>query len=1211
MTKFDEVRPFEGLDTPIAARHELRQMFKRWLWRSHHARFVLEHEEVIDELCLLELSQHYRLEYSGATENSIKVWNESKQRVANGDSTFEDLVHMGWVNFDGARWVMPGVPLGTLAMIAFPSLNTKAFLTGFSKINLVEKTGNVPLEAQALASQILTKGWLDGHIPTKDPEWLAGRLWERLCPKPLPHATIDGQNTAQAEISVTIEPNGVSEFPEAETSAIDRAFLEWSAWCKVLGCGAKWSIGWSAIEKQYCREAAHRVLKRQTLWGTWDDDVARYTDVLEKTYAISPDKLRFANTPRQVAPSSLVVRKKWLSLPEVEHLIMGRLGWSTVEFAFALLNSELEETDIGSGVMDTATNVISFANDHPMALQHLLLKVSAVPALMVDMLLNPRTACLAVRLIIEWQHEGNRHSDRVVSREAQVKAFAIHDALSILAHQLNRETLDLDECAALITWCYADTTNNKVTADSNRLVARQILGMFVRRSDEIQSALLKKLVDQAAYKGNVSQAIFAGVLNGLDCLSKVPNTLAFPIVALYTKFAGDMQLDWTDVSSLSAKLAARLVAISFGQTASDRDALLVPFDSANLLRAAPDEQKPSLRSSIARTLRSHVRLLARAVAGWPDSSIPTELYEALLTLISRSVIDHTEKGRVGALTDRYSPILIFAQEDGSPAQDIAAAWRRLSEGHQDALLQALAVSDDPVLLAEICQHLPSAAKSSIRARLRQLKPEEASELWTWPELQHRIQSLVAAGEYGLAREHLNEAVHGLASAPQEFQLAIFGLELQLLMAEKNWVAVEDAVVPSTLNEITARQALNLLDFYKATSQLLRPDGNLKIARSILQRLAAVPGAPSAYKENVYAVAIREILGPTLQPLTDEGKVIGESLLAEINADVAVNEKLARSSLLANRALLLLALERPEEALESVAARRRGQRSLDLELIAIHAKSKMGFQSEAMAILNSAIDEFGLNDQLIAAKEELETGQILPSVASVSNAGDTILSIRAALQQLTELLPSQVGDLLGPPGDKLQGYLTRIVSRALAALQHMAAMLRNRKDQKNEAKFENDLNTAVREVLTGYLNVVKWNVADQSLGGSTSNGNPGERDAVIRVSGHEISIYEALVCSNLDKAYTKKHFDKLLSYGVCDIYFHVTYSYAEKIETLLNYVRQMLEYEAPAGLKYQKCELLGPPDHETCGYIATYSAGHRDVTVVFFIVDLKVRKQLSC
>jgi len=71
---------------------------------------------------------------------------------------------------------------------------------------------------------------------------------------------------------------------------------------------------------------------------------------------------------------------------------------------------------------------------------------------------------------------------------------------------------------------------------------------------------------------------------------------------------------------------------------------------------------------------------------------------------------------------------------------------------------------------------------------------------------------------------------------------------------------------------------------------------------------------------------------------------------------------------------------------------------------------------------------------------------------------------------------------------------------------------------------------VREVLGARLAVAKWDVADQSLGGATENGNPGKRDAVIRASGQEISIYEALVCSGLDRTNIKKHFDKLLSYG---------------------------------------------------------------------------------
>lgn len=48
-----------------------------------------------------------------------------------------------------------------------------------------------------------------------------------------------------------------------------------------------------------------------------------------------------------------------------------------------------------------------------------------------------------------------------------------------------------------------------------------------------------------------------------------------------------------------------------------------------------------------------------------------------------------------------------------------------------------------------------------------------------------------------------------------------------------------------------------------------------------------------------------------------------------------------------------------------------------------------------------------------------------------------------------------------------------------------------------------------------------------------------------------------------------------------------------------------EYEAPSDLTYLRCEYLGPPDYETCGYVATYRIDHREVSVVFLVVDLKL------
>ncbi|BDC83294.1 hypothetical protein [Aeromonas hydrophila] len=1206
MVGIEVVRPLEGMWAPLQARIELRQMFGRWLSQSQHSRPICWQNGIVDELSLLDLCQHYRLEYPGGAEDVVKNWDESEQRIAEGGPTFDELARLGWVFFDGCRWCMQSAPLGSSSHITYPTPSTKTFLTNLGKVRLVAKTDQPSPSAKALAAKILSENWLERHIPTRDPDWLVGRLWERFCTNIQLYSADNIYNVTQAATSAENEVSGYFILPEADADAVDRAFLEWSAWCSVLDGVSRWNIGWGPTEMRYCREAAQRVLERQTLWGTWDNDVSRYIDVLEKTFAIPQDQLRYCRALRGVHLRALVSRADWLKWPDVEYLMMSRLCVSTVSFAFDLLCSELEMTDIGPSIKPVAETVLSFAANHPIALQKLLLRVDAVPALLVDMLMHQSSACLAAKLVIEWQLGLGRNSDRNVSRETQTKAFAVQDSLSLLAYHLREGTLDIEEYASLITWCYTSSTGSgRAVADSRKPSGRQLLGMLAREREELQSAVLQHLVSLMTYENNVPRACFTGVLEGLNCLLKAQIRDTRSIVTLYSKFAQELNLDWTDAPGLSAELAARLVATAFTQAKPDRDALLVPFDSAKLLRETSDGKRLTLTSSIARTMRQHVRLLARAVVGWSDGTVPKELCDALQTLISRSAIEHAEKGRVGALTDRYSPSRFLGREEGSPAQDLAAAWRRLDSRNQEAILQSLAQSDDPVLLAELSQHLPAAAKPCIQSRLRQLKPGEASTPWTWPEIQRRIESLLAAGEYGLAREHLDEIEPHLFGAPQEFRLGFFSLGLQLLLQEKNWIALDGMVVPSTLNEFTKQQAQEQLDFYSATSQLLRPSGNLAGARAVLERLSASPSAAYTYKENFFAVAIQQLLGPNLHPLTGTDKVTGEGLLVEINAMVTMAERQASSSLLTNRALLLLALQRPEDALDSVAARRRETPNPNLELITVLATVEMGRREEAMAILDAAITEFGADDRLIGIKSNLEAGIPAASITSPSIIVDTISSIRSALQQLTELQPSEVGEVLCPSGDGAIGYLTRQVSRAVAALQHMAAILRDRKKPQDKAKYEDDLNTAVREVLGARLAVVKWDVADQSLGGVTSNGNPGERDAVIRVSGQEISIYEALVCTRLDRTNLKTHFDKLLSYGVCGIYFHVTYSYMKKLKPLFDYVRSMLEHEVPPGLTYLDCKSLGPPDYETSGYIATYRADHREIAVVFLIVDLNV------
>ncbi|HCT5890764.1 hypothetical protein OW959_22745 [Klebsiella pneumoniae] len=1212
MTGFDDIRPIEGMWNPNAVRGELRRVFVRWLSHFNNEPTVQSNEESVDELSILKLSQHYRLECPGSRENIASLWNTSIERIDDGGPVFDELQRLGWIRFDGCSWVMSPVPPGSYSTIDYPSQSTKTFLLGLCKPQFVPKTATTPPDVQELANTISTQLSRTSHVSVNNVDTVLGDLWKRLCPAPLIIDEGERSNNLEKDEMDEGVKHDPSEFLTAHNASVDQAFAEWSAWCSVFGGYGKWYMQWDATEKQYCREAAYRTLDRQELWGSWFNDLESYTSVLKNTFAIPNDKLAYMLNHFDMPPETLVERVDWLSSRGIEQIMMERLfmhhdGPCGVSFAYNLLCSELEKTELDSNLSSKISAFLKFALGHPMAFQKLKIQLYFEPALSVDMLMHSKTVCMMAKILIEWAANSGGYNERIKRREAQTQAFVVEDALSFIAYHMNEGHVDAKEYAALITWCYTGNVQiGHAPTDSRRYIGRQLVGLLTKLSHDTQSLVLDKMLTQSSYINNVPRACFAAVLDVLNFLPHISGHACLPIVELYSKFARDRHLEWTDAAGLDPTLAMRLVATAFAQDEPHRNALLIPFDSIKILRDTSAEDKVSIRFSVGKTLRVHIRLLARAITGWHAETVPSELYDALKLLSSRSVIDHEEKGRVGALTDRYSGNLFMAGEEGSPAFDLAGAYLKLDSQQKKDLLQIFMQCDDPVFLAELSQYLPFVERQNIHERLQQLKPDDASTTWTWAEIQHRIESLLAVDEVKLAREYYNDIEYDLNRAPSQFRLVFFGIQLQLIMKEKNWEFLDSIIVPAELKGAAEGQAKNLLEFYRATSQLQRPNGDLTSAKMGLQKLASLPNASFAYKENLFAVAIQQLFGATIQPLQGENKIAGEILLAEINAEIDAGENRVSNNLFANRALLLIGLKRPDEALNSLRKLRNDISSPDLENIAVLAKYEMGHKGEAMAMLDAALEKYGDNANLQNLKRDLASGEAILSVASATEVFDSLVPIRNALQQLCELLPSQVGDVLGPPGKGVRGYLVRQVARAVSSLQHMASILRDKKNEEDEERFEDDLNTAFREVLGASLAVAKWDVADQSLGGQTAKGNPGERDAVIRVAGQEIAIYEALVCSGLNKTTIKSHFDKLIGYGVCDVYFHVIYSYTNAIKPLLDYVKEMFEGDAPSNLTYISSESLMPPDYEISGYMARYLVDHREIAVIFMVADLKVR-----
>jgi hypothetical protein len=93
--------------------------------------------------------------------------------------------------------------------------------------------------------------------------------------------------------------------------------------------------------------------------------------------------------------------------------------------------------------------------------------------------------------------------------------------------------------------------------------------------------------------------------------------------------------------------------------------------------------------------------------------------------------------------------------------------------------------------------------------------------------------------------------------------------------------------------------------------------------------------------------------------------------------------------------------------------------------------------------------------------------------------------------------------------------------------------------------EDDLTAVIRELLLSRLDFLRWSGPDQSKGGVTPRGNPGERDLMIMRGSTILAVIEAVICCDpihrqSVQGNLRKHFRKLLAYGTCRLFLHLTY-----------------------------------------------------------------------
>lgn len=84
---------------------------------------------------------------------------------------------------------------------------------------------------------------------------------------------------------------------------------------------------------------------------------------------------------------------------------------------------------------------------------------------------------------------------------------------------------------------------------------------------------------------------------------------------------------------------------------------------------------------------------------------------------------------------------------------------------------------------------------------------------------------------------------------------------------------------------------------------------------------------------------------------------------------------------------------------------------------------------------------------------------------------------------------------------------------------------------------------------------------------------------------------------------KSHFQKLLAYSTCRLFFHLTYAYIENPASILEHLRQVAEKEAPSGFIYLRSEDIAFTDSRPTGFVARYAAEFGETKVIFLVLDM--------
>jgi len=1168
---------------PAETRRILRDRFARYLPVTQSGAALPNKGVLLRDELLLTLLLNLRPVFEGDADRARAIYDAGLAKNP-GAPSFDEAIADGWFRIVWGRVAAPfeldqrarAAPADT--MTALNALLKKRFEESF----VVSDTAKSDPELADLAGRIERRDTAPDALSSQDPEWVAARLWDRALTDSTSHA---------AELRLWVDRWRLLGWPSLLAHKV-----------------------WSEAAANAFRETALAVLASEPGLAGWDDTRAGFIRQISLRTG-QPSASAESHIPP--LPATLLDRAVWLGDLRLEGVIAGMMSANQdLVGLIRLVLTDVEEQEFVPAPHPVFKQLIELAVARPEILAVVLFKVRWSATLLSDLLLYPETCALACWLIAQWPGPSGAWDRELRARDDHTtKTMAFADAVSVLGDFLEQGLLPPAEAASLLDVLYETAKpifSDEASDDASMLAI--LRSEIAGQTAAVQQAVFAALSGRMSQSG-LGSSTFAAALDVVDAADLAESVNPAPLVSAYigSVAAGAYTLS---ANRMSVSAAASLVRLATKAPDALRQSFFAPINVRSRIdaAAAPGVNPLTIEDETARSLRAHIRVLCRAVAGLQDSS-PDELIEALIKAVRVGTVKHDEKGRVGAFAARFETDPYRGPRDRPIAVDLAAALSALSGDQREKLLPLILDIDEPIVLAQLIALVPRDARARIESCIDALTPSDAGDIRSLPEAMVRIEELLTAGRADAAAKFI-EAERGLR--PQGpvagRDLPQLRSELRLKLLRKDWSGVAATEPPADLAGQARDAALDLINFFKGLAALSDPNGNREGAEHFFTALHQRHPHVAAYAVNLLAARISALVSTDgFAELQGPKRVRGRQILAEAEQALLQLRDVSDADLEVmncNKAVLLLALGQPDRAYDVLASRSSSGRLRDsAAAFAAIALNRMARVREALAVIDDAVKATGETKILREARAHIKSGKHFAAVVSVATDDNPIRRIKVALFDLSQMDHHRQAEVLAQTSDPFESV---VIERVRAAAENVTSLVPLTRFAKTDL-YEDEITALIRMPLAASVRFLGWTVTYQSPGGYSAKGNAGKRDLVIAKNASTLAVIEAVVCRNpltyesVQKDLTS-HFQKLFRYSSCPMFLHLTYSYADDPSSVLDHLKPMAEKAAPPAFSYRGSKHIRLTDSGPTGFVAEYQGPLGLVKVVFLVLDMRQHAQ---